>query len=253
MNTTYTALELRRTTRNYVSMFFIAVLPAFFYVVFGAAQDFGAEPIGNGNVTFYVMVSMAAYGAVTATVSIGGMAAVERMQGWGRQLGLTPMKDREFVLSKVLVALGVAAVPVALIFLLGSLTGAEAPPLAWLLSAAIALGGAGLFAIYGLCFGLAFRSEAAAAAASGSLVVLAFLGNIFFPLSGSMLTIARFTPLYGVVTLARHPLTGGDRLDGTAGGLVHEALWIPVANVVVWTILLGLTAVWLVRRSRARQ
>ena len=40
-------------------------------------------------------------------------------------------------------------------------------------------------------------------------MILAFLGNIFFPLSGVMLTIAKFTPLYGYVALARYPLTEG--------------------------------------------
>ena len=44
--------------------------------------------------------------------------------------------------------------------------------------------GAVVFALYGLCFGLLFRSETAVSAAGGSVVVLGFLGNIFFPLSG---------------------------------------------------------------------
>ena len=76
MNTTFAGLELRRVLRDYVSMFFIAVLPAFFYLIFGAAQDFSDESAGNGNVAMYIMISMAAYGAVTATAGIGGMAAV---------------------------------------------------------------------------------------------------------------------------------------------------------------------------------
>nr|WP_257910378.1 hypothetical protein [Janibacter limosus] len=90
MNPTLIGPELKRYCRDYVGLFFIAVLPAFMYVVFGAAQTFGKEEIGRGNVALYVMISMAVYGAVTATVSVGGSAAVERMQGWGRQLGLTP-------------------------------------------------------------------------------------------------------------------------------------------------------------------
>ena len=253
MNATFTGLELRRVLRDYVSMFFIAVLPAFFYLIFGAAQEFGREDAGNGNVTMHVMISMAAYGAVTATTGIGGMAAVERMQGWGRQLGLTPLRDSSFVLMKAVVAVVVAAIPITLIYLLGVLTGAEGSGGAWLLSALIVLAGAAVFALYGLAFGLALRSEAAVGAASGSLVILAFMGNIFFPLSGTLLTLAKFTPLYGYASLARYPLTEGYLFNTSDGTVTHEALWVPVVNVSVWAVILALLATWLVRRGRARQ
>jgi ABC-2 type transport system permease protein len=253
MNRTYTALELRRVFRDYVSMFFIAVLPAFFYLIFGAAQAAGDEDAGKGNVTMYVMISMAAYGAVTATTGVGGTAAVERMQGWGRQLGLTPLPDSGYVLMKAVVAVTVSAIPITSIYLLGFLTGARGPLGAWLLSGLVVLAGAAVFALYGLAVGLAVRSEAALAAASGSLVILAFMGNIFFPLSGTLLTLAKFTPLYGYVSLARYPLTEGHLFNAAEGTVTHESLWVPVANVVVWAGILALLSVRLVRRGRARQ
>lgn len=253
LNTVYARLELRRVGRDYTSMFFIALLPAFFYLIFGAAQDFGDETFGNGNVTMYIMVSMAAYGAVTATTGLGGMAAVERMQGWGRQLGLTPMGDGHYVAIKALVSVAIAAIPVTLIYVLGWFTGAEGSWQAWLISAVVVMVGATVFALWGLAFGLAFRSEAAVSAASGSIVILAFLGNIFFPLSGTLLTIAKFTPLYGYVGLARYPITEGELASTTGGPMVQEALWIPALNVIVWTLILATVAVLLVRRSRDRQ
>lgn len=250
--TAYVRLELRRVLRDLVTMFFVVGLPGFMYVLFGASAGYSQEPAGNGNVALYVMISMAAYGAVTATVGIGGMAAVERMQGWGRQLGLTPLGDGTYVATKAVVALVVATLPILVVYVLGLLTGAEGTVTAWLGSAAILVVGAVMFALYGLIFGLAFRSESAVSAAGGSLVVLGFLGNIFFPLSGFLLELARFTPLYGYVSLARYPLTGGDVVDAD-GGLVHQALWMPVTNVVVWTAIFAVLATWLVRRSRGRQ
>ena len=162
MNTTFVGLELRRVLRDYVSMFFIAVLPAFFYVIFGAAQDFSDERAGNGNVAMYIMISMAAYGAVTATTGIGGMAAVERMQGWGRQLGLTPLADSSYVAMKAGVALAhLRPSPWPSSTCSALLTSAEGSAAAWAVSAVLVLLGAGVFAIYGLAVGLAFRSEAA--------------------------------------------------------------------------------------------
>lgn len=253
MNPTIVALELKRIGRDYVGLFFIAGLPAFMYVIFGAAQAFGDETIeGRGNVSLYVMISMAVYGAVTATVSIGGMAAVERMQGWGRQLGLTPFRDGAYVATKAGIAMAVALIPIALIYGIGAATGAKGDAWIWVASAAIVLLGASVFALYGLVFGLAFRSESAVGAASGSLVVLAFLGNIFIPLSGTMLTIAKFTPLYGFVSLARYPLTEGYNVS-TSGAMTHDPLWLPLTNVAVWTLIMAVTTVLLVRRSRGRQ
>ena len=248
MNATFTLLELRRTTRDWAGTFFTAVLPAFFYLIFGATVDANGATIGNGNVAMYVMISMAAYGAVTATTSIGGNAAVERVQGWGRQLGLTPLADSSYILMKAVVAMAVAAVPILLTYLLGALTGARGSAWAWTLSALLVLAGSAVFALYGLLVGTAFRSEAAVGAAAGTLVIFAFLGNLFIPLSGALLTIAKFTPLYGYAALARYPLTEGYLPDGS-----QDPLWLPVTNVIAWAVVFGALATWLVRRGRERQ
>jgi len=107
--------------------------------------------------------------------------------------------------------------------------------------------GSALFAVYGLAVCLAFRGHNAAGIASGMIVVLAFLGNVFTPMSGFMLDLGRFTPLYGYVALARFPLT-----DGHLPVAGRDPLWLPVANVLAWTVIFGLVALWGVRRSRAR-
>lgn len=253
MNLTYYRLELRRLRRDYVTMFFVAGLPAFMYVIFGASPDYGDDPVRDGNVAMWVMIAMAAYGAVTATTGLGGGVAIERMQGWGRQLGLTPLTDGGYVGTKAATALTIAAIPIGLVFAVGAATGAQAPLSVWLISAAVLLIGATTFALYGLCFGLAFRSEAAVSAAGGSLVILAFLGNIYIPLTGWQLTVAKFTPLYGYVSLARRALTGGATIEPGTGELIAVPLWQPLTNVIGWTAVLAIVAVVLVGRGRSRQ
>lgn len=247
MNTTYWAIDLRRTGRDVTNMFFIVALPVVMYLVFGSAQSYTDAPVLRGNVGAVVMVSMAVYGAVTATTTISGGAALERFQGWGRQLGLTPWSSAGYVITKSAVAMTIAAVPVALIGLVGALTGAEATPLAWVLSLGAAWLGSAVFSAYGLAAGMAFRSESALGVAGGSLVLLGFAGNLFVPLSGLMLDLARFTPLYGVNALARYPLTGGVISEG-----VSDPLWLPILNVVAWALILGGVAAVLVRRRRGR-
>ncbi|MCH1865831.1 ABC transporter permease [Nocardioides sp. CFH 31398] len=253
MNTTYLALEVKRFVRDRVTLFFVAILPAFFYLIFGVAQDFGSQSAGNGNVALYIMVSMAAYGAVTATTGVGGAAAIERMQGWGRQLGLTPLRDTGYVAVKATLAVLVAAVPVSVIAVLGVLTGAEGTARAWLLSLLAVLAGAWVFALFGLVVGLAFRTEGAVNAIGGIVVVLGFLGNIFIPLSGTLLDVARFTPLYGYVALVRYPITEGVLPDNAGGTAATDPLWLPLVNLGAWALVLGLVATWLVRRGRGRQ
>ena len=199
-----------------------------------------------------IAVSMAVYGATVATTSIAGTAAVERSKGWGRLLGLTPMRQAEYAAAKVLVALAIAALPVIVVFIVAALTGADIGPIGtWISTGLITVAASAMFALYGLTFGLLFRSESAVGAASGLLVVLAFFGNLFMPLSGTLLTIAKFTPLYGLIQLVRYPLTEGRIM--TPDGLIEEPLWVPLANVAAWLLILAMLATWLVRRSRGRQ
>ena len=252
MNATMLQLEIRRIVRDPVTLFFTVGLPVFFYLIFGADQPYSEESAGNGNVAMSIMVAMAAYGAVSATVGIGGRAALEKRQGWGRQLGLTPLRDSAYVAVKSVLAVVFASVTVALVFLAGGLTTAAATPLAWMLSFGLLVVGAAVFALYGLCFGLAFGSEAALSAAGGSVVILGFLGNIFIPLSGTLLAVAKWTPLYGYAALARFPISEGTILVGGSGETVVEPLWIPLANVAGWLVVLALLAGWLVRRGRVR-
>lgn len=248
MNLTFAGLELKRIVRDRTGLFFTAVLPAFFFLIFGTSVASKETTIGSGNVATYVMISMAAYGAVTATTSTGGQAAMERMQGWGRQLGLTPMRDGQYVVLKALIAMVVASIPILLIYALGAWTGAKGSVTAWLGSGLIALTGSAIFALYGVLIGTAFRSESAVGVASGSVVIFAFLGNIFISLSGAMLAFAKFTPLYGYVSLARYPLTQGYLPDGS-----WEPLWVPLAGVIGWALIFGMLATWFVKRGRDRQ
>ncbi|WP_242494891.1 ABC transporter permease [Nocardioides zhouii] len=241
---TYARLDLRRQLRDRIGMFFIVGLPTFMYLVFGLGSD---DAVGSGNVAMYVMISMAAYGAVTATTGVAGSAAMEQVMGWGRQLGLTPMRPLAFVAAKAAVAMTVAAMPVALIFGIGAATGARGSWSDWVLAAVIVWLGSALFAIYGLAICLAFRGTNAPGIASGLIVVMAFLGNVFTPMSGFMLDLGRLTPLYGYAALARFPLT-----DGWLPVAGRDPLWLPVANVLAWTVIFSLLAIWGVRRSRAR-
>lgn len=248
----YAAYDLRRNVRMFAAVFFIVLLPSAMYLMFGAMTAYGEYSAGDGNVKGSIMVSMAVYGAIVASTNIAGSAAVEQSAGWGRLLALTPMSNAGYITAKVLVALVLAAMPVTVVFALGFATGADVGPVSnVLLTFVITVVCSTAFALYGLAFGMAFRTESAMGAASGLLVILGFFGNLFTPLTGVLLEIARFTPLYGIGGLARWPQLGGTSLTGMQGA-ESDPLWLLIANVVTWTLIFGAVCA-VAARSRAHR
>lgn len=245
----YTGKELRRTLRMWDATFFIIVLPAALFLMFGSRGDAVDSVAGFGNTSAFVMTSMSVYGAAMATTTLAGMTAVERDAGWGRQLALTSLSTGGYYVAKVLVSLAVAMLPILVNHAVGAAVGASFDE-AWMWPASIALSlvVALPFALYGLAVAMLFRSEAAVSAASGMLVVFSFFGTLFMPLDGVMLDIARFTPLYGFVALSRWPLTEGVLTTGQT-----DELWMLLLNVAVWLVVFAVLVTMGVRRSRSRR
>lgn len=246
--------DLIRQLRLVESVFFIAVLPTALFLMFGTLSgDWNDIEVGDGNVMATTMTSMALYGAVTATTSIAGSAAVERQLGWGRQLSLTAVTGTDYVVGKIAVALGIAVLPVALVMSVGAAAGAHLDgPGRWAATAALVLLGALPFALYGLAAALLFRSEAAVSAASGLLVVFGFLGNLFTPLDGVILDVARFTPLYGAGTLARWPQLEGTALGPMGPTDTPDPLWTALLSFGVWTAVFAALCLLGLRRRTGR-
>lgn len=251
MTTTYMAVDLARQLRDVGNITFVFLLPLLMYLVFGVSMSVSSSPIGDGaNVGFYVMSSMGAYGAALAATTSTGVAAMEQMQGWGRQLALTPVRPAQLVLGKVGVALVVTGVAMAIVHVGGLLTGASAPLGTWAAVVGITLAGSVMFALFGFAVAQLFKSESALGVATGVLVLMSFVGNVFMPLSGWMLDVAKFTPMYGFVGLVRWPLLEGHQVMADAA---PDPLWLLLANVGAWTLFFGLLAVIGVRRGRNRQ
>ena len=153
------------------------------------------------------------------------MVATERAQGWSRQLRLTPLSPVAYVGLKLVTAMLLGAVAVAIVFAIGAFTGAALSSSAlWVTTALIAWAGSTVFAAFGLFMGYLLPSENVMQLIGPALAVLAFAGGLFVPLQeGSVVeAIAKWTPMYGISQLAHAPLTGQD---------VH---WVWVLNVLVW-------------------
>lgn len=246
-STVYLRNDVRRVLRNRRAMIFTVAMPALLYLVFGATQTSTAT-VGDGNVAFYVLVGMALYGAVLAAASNAAAVSIEQQAGWTRTLMMTPLRPSGYVATKVALALSMSALPVVLLAAVGVVSGARASVGSWLSCLLLAWLGSAIFAALGLALGSVLKSDGAMQALGGVLALLAFAGNVFVPLSGTMLRIAEFTPMFGVVSLARYPLDGGVTVYGTP-----IPLWVVIANTVFWAVAFAVAASWLYTRSTRRQ
>ena len=235
-------LELRRMMRNKRTVIFTLVLPAVFFLLFGTNASAKHETAGGGNVTGYIMVSMAVYGAMLATTSGGAMVSLERAAGWSRQLRLTPLKPVAYIAVKLVIAMIIGAVSVVVTFAVGSASGAKLPVHAWIECALLAWVCALVFAAFGLFMGYLLPSENVMQVLGPVLAGLAALGGLWFPIKPHTVLghISACTPIYGLANLARWPLYGG----------APHVVWI--LNLVGWLAVFVAGAAWRMSKDTAR-
>jgi ABC-2 type transport system permease protein len=241
-NGTLLRIELRRMLRNKRTIFFALFFPAILFFVFGSGND-GAERVGDGNVSAYILISMALYGGALISAAAGANVAVERALGWSRQLRLTPLHPMAYVAVKAMVALAMGALAVTVVNLVGAVQGkADMPVSTWLECAAVTLVCTTTFSALGIFAGYLLPSENVMQVLGPGLAVLSFLGGLFIPLdqySEVVRHVAYWTPMYGVSEVARSPLT-------------HELPWYAVLNAVVWLGLFIAGAAWRMSKDTAR-
>jgi ABC-2 type transport system permease protein len=246
-------LELRRMVRNRRTVIFTFVMPAVLLVLFGNNHSYKTDALGHGpgdtvantgNVTGYIMISMAVYGAMLATTSGGAMVSVERAAGWSRQLRLTPLKPLAYIAVKIVLAMSIGLASVVIANVAGVLLGAKLPSVGvWLGCAVLAWVCSLVFAAFGLFMGYLLPSENVMQILGPVLALLSFAGGLFTPIDTfghTFAVLAKFTPVYGVGEIARYPLSH----DGN--------LWLAVLNVLVWTSIFAAGAMWRFRRDTAR-
>jgi ABC-2 type transport system permease protein len=240
-NATVLRIELTRMLRNRRTLFFAIIFPAALFLAIGSGAGWDEEA-GHGNVSAYIMVSMALYGAALTAAAGGAMVATERALGWSRQLRLTPLNPVVYISMKGLIALLLGAVAITVINVVGLVQGrASMPTHLWVECALLTLACTMVFAALGVFVGYLVPGENAMQILGPGLALLAFLGNVFIPITeGSTLWhIASWTPMFGVAEVSRAPLTG-------------ELPWYAALNAVVWLCLFLAGAAWRMSRDTAR-
>lgn len=252
MSTTlrFTGHELLRLRRDITTLFFSIGLPIFFYLIFGALQDYGDQEINGGNLAAFVMLGMAFYAGVVGAVGAAGAAVTDNRSGWGRQLALTPLRPWQLAFANTVSIAVRAVLPIVAVFIVGGLTRAQMQPEQWAVSFLACVLCSIPFGFYGLAWTLLVPKENTVGVATGSIVILAFAGNVFMPLSGTLLDIGRFTPMYGAMMLVRWPLAEGAQVVGT--GLITEPMWHAWVSIAVWTAIFAGCCLMMDKRDKNR-
>jgi ABC-2 type transport system permease protein len=243
-NLTVLKLEIRRLTRNRRTVIISIVLPIVFFLLFGLNQNYDKLQAGHGNVSAFVMISLALYGGVLATTFGGAMVSIERAQGWSRQLRLTPLSPVAYIIIKIMTALVLGFCSVGAVYITGIVTHKASMSVGlWIGTGASVWIGSLLFAAFGLFIGYLLPAENVMQLMGLILALLSFAGGLFIPVSQYahvVQEIAKWTPLYGLNQLVHTPLLG------------NGVDWTWVVNVIAWLILFAGGAVWRMRKDTAR-
>jgi ABC-2 type transport system permease protein len=243
-NLTALRLEVRRMLRNRRTMLFTLILPVVFFLIFGLNKAYAHQPLAHGNESAAIMISMALYGGVLATTAGGAMVSIERAEGWSRQLRLTPLSPVAYIIIKMLTAMVLGLGSVLAVFVVGRATGVpHLDGVLWIGCGLSVWVGSLVFAAYGLFMGYLLPTENVMQILSFTLVLFAFGGGLFIPLSQfshTLQTIAEYTPLYGLSQLVHAPVLG------------HGVHLVWVVNAVAWLVIFAGGAVWRFRKDTAR-
>jgi ABC-2 type transport system permease protein len=243
-NLTALKLEVRRLTRNRRTIIISIVVPVVFFLAFGLNKAYDGLPRGHGNVSAFVMISLALYGGVLATSFCGAMVSIERAQGWSRQLRLTPLSPFAYIIIKIMTALVLGFCSVAAVNIAGVVSHQPSMSVGlWIVSGLSVWIGSLLFAAFGLFLGYLLPAENVLQLLGLILALLSFAGGLFIPISQFSQVVqdlAKWTPLYGLNQLVHTPLLGTG-VD-----------WTWVVNVLAWLIIFAGGAAWRMRRDTAR-
>ncbi|WP_377269559.1 ABC transporter permease [Peterkaempfera sp. SMS 1(5)a] len=238
--TTLIRLELLRVLRNRRYVFFSLLYPAVLYLLMAGSA--GGKDLAPGMpAATYFMVSMATFGSVGAALNGAMRIALERKEGWVRQLRLTALPGHGYVLAKLAAATSLSLPSILLVMLLGGL-GEHVRMDAWQWPALVAALwiGSFVFAALGIALGYAAGPDVVQPVVMITYIGLSLLGGTWFSLDHSptwIRDLGEVTPTGLYNQLGRIGQTGTAPGTGTLLGLA------------VYFLLFAGLAAWLYQRD----
>ncbi|MEU1408414.1 ABC transporter permease [Streptomyces sp. NPDC005728] len=177
-------LELTRALRNKKFLFFSVLYPSLLFLIFGGSAGANEKVSGSGlTVATYLMVSMASFGALTA-VLMGNSERIakERESGWVRQLRLTTLPGRGYVLAKTAGAAVVSLPSIIVVFLVAAaVKDVRLDAWQWLALTGVIWAGSLVFAALGVAIGYLATGDAVRPITMIIYFGLSLLGGLWMP------------------------------------------------------------------------
>lgn len=202
-------LELTRALRNRKFMFFSVIYPSVLFLII-AGKSAGNSDVGGTGLTVptYMMVSMASFGALTA-VLMGNSERIakERESGWVRQLRLTTLPGRGYVLAKTASSAVVSLPSIVVVFVVASaVKHVRLDAWQWLALTGAIWAGSLVFAALGVAIGYLASGDAVRPLTMIIYFGLSVLGGLWMPSTTFpdwLQDIAKWLPTHAYAGLGR--------------------------------------------------
>ncbi|MEU9889225.1 ABC transporter permease [Sphaerisporangium sp. NPDC051011] len=241
----YVRLEAVRMLRNKRYIIFVVAFPVGFYLLYSNLWGDQTDASTGVRGSVALMVSMAAYGALAASIMSTAVPwSQERQTGWLRQLQITPMPNWAIIVTKVITSLLLVLPALLLVVLAAVLTQHVSLPAGqWAALIAVMWAGTIPFAALGLVIGSLVPPDTAQPLAVIGMFGLALLGGLWFPadmLPGVLRSVAHVLPSYDYAELGQRIVAGQAPRAAAVGG------------ILAWGAALCTLAIAAYRRATAR-
>jgi ABC-2 type transport system permease protein len=216
--------ELKRLQRNRRYFIFTVGFPVVLYLLLGRSIPNKAYGIAF---PAYYMLTMATFGAFSGALNGNSQRISQEMKdGWIRQLRLTPLPANAYVFSKIIVSMATTVPSIVIVLLLGRFYGnVHLPAWEWPAIAVTLWFGSTIFAALAVAIGYKFQPDQVQPISLVVYFFFAILGGLWFPLSGFLAKVGKFTPTYDAVKIGTDVILGASVSVGLAVGLV---VWLGI-------------------------
>jgi ABC-2 type transport system permease protein len=237
-------LELVRALRNRKFLFFSVIYPSalFLLIAGGSSTATAADGTGGLSLPTYFMVSMASFGALTA-VLMGNSERIakEREGGWVRQLRLTSLPGRGYVLAKTASAAVVSLPSIVVVFVVAAaVKDVRLDTWQWFALTGAIWAGSLVFAALGVAIGYLASGDAVRPITMIVYFGLSMLGGLWMPSTSFpdwLQDIAKWLPTHAYAAL-------GQAIERSQAPEAKD-----LAILVVSFVLFAGGAAWLYRKD----
>ncbi|WLW52412.1 ABC transporter permease [Streptomyces sp. YU58] len=236
-------LELTRALRNRKFLFFSVIYPSVLFLLIAGSADSTQKVDGTGlTLPTYMMVSMASFGALTA-VLMGNSERIakERETGWVRQLRLTTLPGRGYVLAKTASAAVVSLPSIVVVFVIAAtVKDVRLDAWQWLALTGAIWAGSLVFAALGVAIGYLASGDAVRPITMITYFGLSILGGLWMPTTTFptwLQDIAKWVPTHAYAAL-------GQAIEQSQAPHAKD-----IAVLVVFFALFTGGAAWLYRKD----